>query len=167
MKIRNIIFYSLISLLFVSCNSSKFKTEISNQSEVYFSETKEYFENRGMKYPLNIQKSIYNKKITLEEETELSQTEKNAIEKFMNYIIKNLSIEQCKTWNKRANAFSLSDLGIIEDSNRKCFKINVTAYYENVEAQDRIINIPDTNITSLYNIILFDADTYEALGWMF
>ena len=45
--------------------------------------------------------------------------------------------------------------------------VNVKAFYENNRVYDRIIKIQNMDITSLYNLLMFNYETYEEVGWVF
>lgn len=127
-----------------------------------------YFKSEGLSYPLNIKKSIENTKRTISGEEEISENEKKEIQKFMNYFSDNISFEKCKEWNKRAVAFSIYDFGVYEEyDGRNFFVVKVKAFYENNQVYDRIEKIQNMDITSLYNLLMFNYETYEELGWVF
>ena len=130
-----------------------------------------YFKNQKLKFPLDINTTINkNAKININNdpaEAELSKEELKKINDFANYLSKNLTFESCKKWKKDAVAFSLSTFGIYEDGGKKYLCVSVNAYSEKSKVYDMEKKIGNMDISVLHNILLFDYETYEELGWMF
>jgi len=154
---------------FIQFYMNKDVKEIYIGNDLFWTSSVEsYFKSEELSFPINIQKCIKNTKITLEGESEISESEKKEIQKFIDYFSNNISIEKCKEWNKEAVAFSIYDFGIYEESDgKKYFVVNVKAFYENNRVYDRIIKIQNMDITSLYNLLMFNYETYEEVGWVF
>ena len=131
------------------------------------SSVKSYFKSKGFRFPLNINKKNDYKYPRLGKNSELSDKEKKDIEKFIKYISKNISLDICNNWNEKAVGFDLSRFGIYEDSGKKYLFITVYAYFENSNSFDRMATVDKTAISILHNILTFDYDTYEELGWIF
>jgi|GEM_PF-5611742 len=154
---------------FIQFYMNKDVNEIYIGNDLFWTSSVEsYFKSEGLNYPLDIKKSIKNTKRTISGEVEISENEKKEIQKFMNYFSEKTSFEKCNEWNNRAIAFSIYDFGIHEeDDGRKFFVVKVKAFYEKDKIYDRIEKIQNTDITSLYNLLLFNYETYEELGWVF
>ena len=158
MKKSLLIFIICLTTLLFACEKK------SNENN----SVKSYFKSEGLNYPLDIKKSIKNKKRTISGEIEISENEKKEIQKFINYFSKNITFEKCKKWNETASAFSIYDFGVYEeDDGQKFFIVKVKAYFDNNQVHDRIEKIQNMDISSLYNLLMFNYETYEELGWVF
>ena len=100
-------------------------------------------------------------------EVSLSDKEIRELEKFADHIEKELTVEKCRAWNKTAVAFDVSGCGIFIDAGKKYFTLNVYAYEEGSDVYDRWEKVGKNNLTVLYNVLLFDYDSYEERGWVF
>ncbi len=130
-----------------------------------------YFKNQKLQFPLDINTKINkNSKINLNNnpaQTELSKEEIQKINDFIKYLSQNLSFENCKKWKKDAVAFSLSNFGIFEEVEKQYLCVSVNAYSEKSETFDREQKLKNMDISVLYNILLFDYNNYEEVGWVF
>lgn len=151
------IMFIAVSALFVSaCVSSSINS------------VEAYFKNNNLNYPLNIQETKNDKiKGSLDtEQAELSQQEKKELNEFIQHFCNEVKFEECKKWKKDALAFDITNFGIIEDAGKKYFCLSVKAYSNDQVLSDREVRIENTDISVLSNILLFDYDTYEELGWV-
>lgn len=129
-----------------------------------------YFKNQKLQFPLNINTKVNkNSKINHNNpaQTELSKEELQKINDFIKYFSKNLSFADCQKWKKSAVAFSLSNFGIFEDAGKKHLCVSVNAYSGTAEIFDQAQKLKNMDISVLYNILLFDYDTFEEEGWVF
>lgn len=63
---------------------------------------------------------------------------------------------------------SFQDLNVqYEDAGKKHLCVSVNAYSETAEIFDQAQKLKNMDISVLYNILLFDYDTFEEEGWVF
>lgn len=128
-----------------------------------------FFKSKNMKFPLNIVvKNDYSDGVAWGKEICLSEQECADIKKFAEHVSKTLTFEKCKTWNKNAVAFELCDFGIFaEYDGRKFFCMSVDAYFDGAEVFDMRRRVGKHDVSALHNILLFDYDTFEEIGWVY
>ena len=147
---------------------SKDVKEIYINNQLFWTNSVEsYFNNQKMSFPLNINKSITPNYNSIENNTELSKNEKMSVENFMQFFSKKITFEKCKKWKNNAVAFNISNFGIFEAAGKKYYCVSVDAYLEDSKVYDNIKKIENMDISVLHNILLFDYDTYDELGWVF
>lgn len=139
---------------------------IENQL-VWTNSVESYFKNQKFEFPININKVIDERITSIEKQEKLSESEQKSVKEFMQYLSKKITIEKCKKWKKNAIAFNISNFGIFEDAGKKYFCISVDAYFENEKIYDMVKKVDNMDISVLHNILLYDYETYEELGWVF
>lgn len=100
----------------------------------------------------------------------LSEEEQADIKKFSQHIKNTLTFENCKPWSKNAVAFEICDFGIYAESDgRKFFCMSVDAYFDGAEIEkfDRRVRVGKHDVSALHNVLLFDYDTLEEIGWVY
>ena len=146
---------------------SKSVNEIYIGKDLFWTSSVEsYFKGQSFSFPLNVDKSILLNKVSVEGESKISEAENKELKKFIEHFCKNINFEKCKKWNGKALAFNVSDFAIYEEAGKKYFCASVYAYAEKMPAHDRMQKIKNTDITVLHNILLFDYNTYEEVGWV-
>lgn len=157
MKKKNFMLITVLAIFFSACVSTSINS------------VEAYFKANNLNYPLNIQETKNDKTIgSLDtEQAELSQQEKKDLNDFIQYFSGKIKFEDCKKWKKDALAFDIFNFGILEDAGKKYLYISVKAYSNDPVLTDREVRIENTDISVLSNILLFDYNTYEELGWVF
>ena len=130
-----------------------------------------YFKSENMNFPLNI---VLPKEVSDVAqgpvERYLSEEEQADIKKFSQHIKNTLTFENCKLWSKNAVAFEICDFGIYAESDgRKFFCMSVNAYFDGAEIEkfDRRVRVGKHDVSALHNVLLFDYDTFEEIGWVY
>ena len=130
-----------------------------------------YFKSENMSFPLNI---VLPKGVSDVAqgpvERYLSEEEQADIKKFSQHIKNTLTFENCKAWCKNAVAFEICDFGIFAESDgRKFFCMSVDAYFDGAEIEkfDRRVRVGKHDVSALHNVLLFDYDTLEEIGWVY
>lgn len=130
-----------------------------------------YFKSENMNFPLNI---VLPKEVSDVAqgpvERYLSEEEQGDVKKFAQHIKNTLTFEKCKAWCKNAVAFEICDFGIFAESDgRKFFCMSVDAYFDSAEIEkfDRRVRVGKHDVSALHNVLLFDYDTLEEIGWVY
>ena len=128
-----------------------------------------FFKSKNMKFPLNIVVAKdYSGDVAWGQEICLSEQECADIKKFAEHVSKTLTFEKCKTWNKNAVAFEICDFGIYAYSDgSKYLMMSVDAYFDGAELSDNRVRIGNHDVSALHNVLLFDYDTLEEIGWVY
>jgi len=125
-----------------------------------------YFKSENMNFPLNIVVAKdYSGDVAWGQEICLSEQECADIKKFAEHVSKTLTFEKCKAWSKNAVAFEICDFGIYAYSDRKFFCMSVDAYFDGTETEK--FDVGKHDVSALHNVLLFDYDTFEEIGWVY
>ena len=128
-----------------------------------------YFNSKNMNFPLSIVvEKDYSDSVACGMEICLSEKECADVKKFAEHVSKTLTFEKCKTWNKNAVAFEICDFGIYAYSDgSKYLLMSVDAYFDGAELSDNRVRIGKHDVSALHNVLLFDYETFEEIGWVY